>query len=343
MKHVTVCAVPSTVDAGVESRRPFLEVASSRIDDTLLDSIDDRPRWPDNAAVELLKVDKSGSSSAHGNGSGTSERNSDEFYLFVDSIAIITKSPIWGRGALARGRPARGKNPPPLPSAFQYLRYRTSDQIRKHSGRHADIAAPCQGVPSFNHPQCLIPLIQPSYARHCQVNCKTHVAVGTLTYIRSFLRCGSSARFITNVADDCSTLSLCLSAAGKRETLLQSIGIITFVLALYPIAFCSGTALHLPPRTTVHASGSALGCQEGKDLATSQSADDAVPVEVSAEFISENDPASGLIATSSGYVMTRTLGRTGGAIYRGDDGNSVQFTSIERSRTHPPALWHPSC
>ncbi|KAI0274270.1 hypothetical protein BGY98DRAFT_935994 [Russula aff. rugulosa BPL654] len=66
--------------------------------------------------------------------------------------------------------------------------------------------------------------------------------------------------------------------------------------------------------------------EEGKDLATSQSADDAVPVEVSAEFISENDPASGLIATSSGYVMTRTLGRTGGAIYRGDDVNSVQFT-----------------
>ena len=31
-----------------------------------------------------------GPSSAHGNGSGTSERNSNEFYLFVDSIAIIT-------------------------------------------------------------------------------------------------------------------------------------------------------------------------------------------------------------------------------------------------------------
>ena len=35
MKHVTEFAVPSTVDAGVESRRPFLEVASSRIDDTV--------------------------------------------------------------------------------------------------------------------------------------------------------------------------------------------------------------------------------------------------------------------------------------------------------------------
>jgi hypothetical protein len=59
-------------------------------------------------------------------------------------------------------------------------------------------------------------------------------------------------------------LSLCLSAAGKRETLLQSIGIITFVLALYLIPFCSGTGLHLPPRTTVHASGSAPGCKGGK-------------------------------------------------------------------------------
>ena len=55
----------------------------------------------------------------------------------------------------------------------------------------------------------------------------------------------------------------------------------------------------------------------------SLSADDAVPVEVSAEFMSENDPASSLIATSSGYAMTRTLGRTGGVIYRGDDLNSV--------------------
>ena len=83
--------------------------------------------------------------------------------------------------------------------------------------------------------------------------------------------------------------------------------------------------------------------EEGKDLATSESADDAVPVEVFAEFISENDPASSLIAISSGYAMTQTLGRTDGAIYRGDDLNSVQFTSVERSRTHPPALWHPSC
>ncbi|KAI0263686.1 hypothetical protein BGY98DRAFT_1165595 [Russula aff. rugulosa BPL654] len=50
--------------------------------------------------------------------------------------------------------------------------------------------------------------------------------------------------------------------------------------------------------------------KEGKCLATSQSADDAVPVEASAEFMSENDPASSLIATSSRYAMTRTLGRT---------------------------------
>ena len=60
-------------------------------------------------------------------------------------------------------------------------------------------------------------------------------------------------------------LSLCLSAAGKWETLLQSIGTIKSTLALYPIAFYSGTALHLPPRTTtVHTSGSALGCQGWK-------------------------------------------------------------------------------
>jgi hypothetical protein len=59
-------------------------------------------------------------------------------------------------------------------------------------------------------------------------------------------------------------LSLCLSAAGKRETLLQSIDTITSILALYHIAVYSGTALHLPPRTTVHASGSALGCRGGK-------------------------------------------------------------------------------
>jgi hypothetical protein len=32
VKNVTVCAMPSTVDAGVELRRPFREVSSSRID-----------------------------------------------------------------------------------------------------------------------------------------------------------------------------------------------------------------------------------------------------------------------------------------------------------------------
>jgi hypothetical protein len=40
--------------------------------------------------------------------------------------------------------------------------------------------------------------------------------------------------------------------------------------------------------------------EERKDLATSQSTDDAVPVEVTADSISENDPASSPIATSSG-------------------------------------------
>ena len=57
-------------------------------------------------------------------------------------------------------------------------------------------------------------------------------------------------------------------------------------------------------------------------------------VEVSAESISENDPASSPLATSTDYAMTRTLGRTGVAIYRGDDGNSVQSTSVECSRTN---------
>ena len=74
--------------------------------------------------------------------------------------------------------------------------------------------------------------------------------------------------------------------------------------------------------------------EERKDLDTSQSADDPVPVEVSAESISENDPSSSPLATSADYAMTQTLGRTGVAIYRGDDGISVQFTSVERSRTN---------
>jgi hypothetical protein len=74
--------------------------------------------------------------------------------------------------------------------------------------------------------------------------------------------------------------------------------------------------------------------EEGKDLASSQSADDAV----SAESISENDPASSPLAKRPGYAMTRTLGKTGWAIYWGDDGNSVQFTSVQRSRTYQPAL-----
>ncbi|KAI0264261.1 hypothetical protein BGY98DRAFT_1181932 [Russula aff. rugulosa BPL654] len=62
--------------------------------------------------------------------------------------------------------------------------------------------------------------------------------------------------------------------------------------------------------------------EERKDLATSQSADDPVPVES--------------LATTADYAMTRTMGRMGVAIYRGDDGNSVQFTSVERSRTNRP-------
>ena len=96
-------------------------------------------------------------------------------------------------------------------------------------------------------------------------------------------------------------LSLCLSAAGKRETLLQSIGTITSVLDLYPIAFYSGTALHSftsHPVLLYTLLDLLLDAEEGKDLATSQSADDAVPVQMSAEFISENDPASSLIAAS---------------------------------------------
>ena len=141
-------------------------------------------------------------------------------------------------------------------------------------------------------------------------------------------------------------LSLCLSVAGKRETFLQSIGTITSVLALYPIAFYSGTALHRftsYPVLLYTLLDLLSDAEEGKDLATSQSVDDAVSVKVSAQFMSENDPASSLIAASSGYAMTRTLGRTGRAIYGGNDVNSVQFTSVERYPTHPPVLWHPSC
>jgi hypothetical protein len=63
-----------------------------------------------------------------------------------------------------------------------------------------------------------------------------------------------------------------------------------------------------------------------------------VPVEVSAESISENDRALIPTATGSGYAMTRTLGRTGRAVYRGGEGNSVQSTSAGRSRTYQPAL-----
>jgi hypothetical protein len=170
------------------------------------------------------------------------------------------------------------------------------------------------------------------------------LSVGTLTSIRSFLRCGSSVRFITNVADDCSTFVLVFIGgwqAGDSPAVHRHHNI-----CLCPLSPSSSTAAQ--PFTSHPVLLYTLldllsDAEEGKDLATSQSADDAVPVEVSAEFISENDPASGLLATSSGYVMTRTLGRTGGAIYRGDDVNSVQFTSIERSRTHPPALWHLSC
>ncbi|KAI0278408.1 hypothetical protein BGY98DRAFT_933810 [Russula aff. rugulosa BPL654] len=83
--------------------------------------------------------------------------------------------------------------------------------------------------------------------------------------------------------------------------------------------------------------------EERKDLATSQSADDPVPVEVSAESISENDPASSPLATSADYAMTQTLGRTGVAIYRGDDG--IQFNSRPSSVLAPTnvknARWIP--
>ena len=75
--------------------------------------------------------------------------------------------------------------------------------------------------------------------------------------------------------------------------------------------------------------------EERKDLAMSQSADDPVPVEVSAESISKNDPASSPLATSADYAMTQTLGRTLVAIYRSDDGNSVQF-NIRRAFSHQP-------
>ena len=94
-------------------------------------------------------------------------------------------------------------------------------------------------------------------------------------------------------------LSLCLPApvilpllaAGKRETLSQPIG------SVHNICFGPlSHAIHLRvlPRTTVHAK------RELKDLASSQSADDVVPVKVSAESISENDPASRILVFNSG-------------------------------------------
>ena len=168
-----------------------------------LDNIDDRPRCPDDVAAipscpfpaKLFPFRTIFSRwtnrdlrqcSAHS--SGTSERNSDEVYLIVDSIAIITvrlrflvmaqrstRQSTMRRemheeecGIQYRSRKARfcGLRPGDARAAakirhhvttflqlFEFLCHHTSDQIRKHSGRHADIVAPCQGVPWFNHAQ----------------------------------------------------------------------------------------------------------------------------------------------------------------------------------------------
>jgi hypothetical protein len=131
---------------------------------------------------------------------GTSERNSDEVYLFVTSIAIITVrlrflfvmaqrftrrstmrrevheekcgiqycsrkarfGTVYRRGPAG---PGRGKNPPPLfSSAF---RVPLSSHIRSDPealGQTCRHRCPMPGVPWFNYAQCLIPLIQPSYA-----------------------------------------------------------------------------------------------------------------------------------------------------------------------------------
>ncbi|KAI0272023.1 hypothetical protein BGY98DRAFT_936831 [Russula aff. rugulosa BPL654] len=120
---------------------------------------------------------------------------------------------------------------------------------------------------------------------------------------------------------------LCLSAVGKRDTLLRSI--------CSDHSICLDPLSHRQPFTSHHMLLYTLlellsDVEKRKGLTTSQSADDA--------SISENDPALIPIATGSSYAMTRTLGRTGGAVYRGGEGNSVQITSVGRSRNYQPAL-----
>jgi hypothetical protein len=126
--------------------------------------------------------------------------------------------------------------------------------------------------------------------------------------------------------------SLCLSAAGKWETRLRSIGG-DHSICLNPLSHRQPFTSHPILLYTLRNLFSDV--EERKDLATSQSTDDAVPVEVFAESISENDPALIPIATGTGYAMTRTFGRTGRAVLRDDDGISIQFTSVERSQLAP--------
>jgi hypothetical protein len=108
---------------------------------------------------------------------------------------------------------------------------------------------------------------------------------------------------------------------------------ITSVLALYyPGAHLprSRIALHIQPPTTIHASESAPGFrgENGPYHDSERGRRSGPAVEMFAEPIGENDTASSRVASSSGYAMTRTLGRTGTAAYRGDDGNSRSSSDL---------------
>jgi hypothetical protein len=135
---------------------------------------------------------------------------------------------------------------------------------------------------------------------------------------------------ITN-ADECSMFVLAFDgrqAAGESHVVIwQQRIMITSALALYyPGAYLprSRIALHIQPPTTIHASGSAPGFrgENGPYHDSERGRRSGPAVEIFAEPISENDTASSRPASSSGYAKNRTLGRTGMAAYRGDDGNS---------------------
>ena len=153
-----------------------------------------------------------------------------------------------GRWPLEDGVPARGcrSNNPPL-----FL----SDQIRKRWQRC--LLPHDRGFHGLAMPSALFVLNR--------VNCKPHVEAGTLTYIRSFF-CGRTmgARLDLSRTLQMTALRLseplCLSAAGKRDTLLLSIW--------SAHSICLDPLSHRQPFTShpilLYASGSALGCREQK-------------------------------------------------------------------------------